>query len=831
MVGRYVGTHGRNGDILVMSKDGVIKGSSVKRMSQHDRWDPKDLSDLKGTPWNLRPKAVEDVDSLPVKIELPAVEGKLTPEPVQRDGAPRNLYVKRKDVEGNYTLGCPGAECRTAVQQRLMQSDEGKLRVEQAQKRKKDAAEGGSTDGQVALEDVPDVGEEMHGPDAIGAPPPERASKRLAEEGKPDGAEKKARLEPAHGVKRSGTDLGKYEEDERTMMDLYKDIIAEEKTLKSDKSSAAALEITSLLETQMFPGTESKKQVLEIGQLLCAMGISKSDVAEIYNPERFVSRANAFVLRPGFAIDLTLQKNEKGEYWDLSTEKDQRELDALLNKEKPLFLVGSPPCGPFSPLQNLSKGKRTPEQNEEILEEGRTHLRVSVDSLVVREIKARDPGSVAEHESFSAMPPLEALKAKNKKANARGWRNLAASIWQETYSRVLSDSEIRQSTAWPALFYHPGRDLRFLVHGDDFIALGSDESLKFLENVLLQFDKATGVLRYEADPRHAEQIVKALNLEGCKPVATPAEKQKLSDVLAAEEMSMLEPEQASKYRSLTMRAAYLSMDRADLGESVKTLARYMQKPHAYAWSQLKRLGRYLAGRMRVITEFKPQKMFNTIRVFCDADFAGDLKTRRSTTGIVAMLGACCVKHSSNLQSTVSLSSGESEFYALVSAASIGLGIKAMLDDWDIPTQLVLLSDSSAGRAIASRKGLGKVRHVQTRDSREVFRSYASHRLVQVRTDVNLVLSDQLQRVFLDLVGLHQDLYNDRPIPNAGPRGPCRHVEARRVCLDDDLESLQSRSPRPEAIPSDLFVDSPGPNSGGLIGGYRPGLRDDRNFAT
>lgn len=107
-----------------------------------------------------------------------------------------------------------------------------------------------------------------------------------------------------------------------------------------------------------------------------------------------------------------------------------------------------------------------------------------------------------------------------------------------------------------------------------------------------------------------------------------------------------------------------------------------------------------------------------------------------------------------------------------------------------------------------------------RDSREVFRSYASHRLVQVRTDVNLVLSDQLQRVFLDLVGLHQDLYNDRPIPNAGPRGPCRHVEARRVCLDDDLESLQSRSPRPEAIPSDLFVDSPGPNSGGLIGGYR-----------
>ena len=57
----------------------------------------------------------------------------------------------------------------------------------------------------------------------------------------------------------------------------------------------------------------------------------------------------------------------------------------------------------------------------------------------------------------------------------------AASMWQETYSRVLSDSGIEQSVAWPTLFVHRGRDLKlFLVHGDDLVALGSDE-LKFLE--------------------------------------------------------------------------------------------------------------------------------------------------------------------------------------------------------------------------------------------------------------------------------------------------------------------------------------------------------------
>ena len=48
------------------------------------------------------------------------------------------------------------------------------------------------------------------------------------------------------------------------------------------------------------------------------------------------------------------------------------------------------------------------------------------------------------------------------------------------------------------------------------------------------------------------------------------------------------------------------------------------------------------------------------------------------------------------------------------AGSVGLGLKAMLDEWKIDTELVLLSDSSAARGIASRRGLGKTRHVQTR---------------------------------------------------------------------------------------------------------------------
>ena len=103
-----------------------------------------------------------------------------------------------------------------------------------------------------------------------------------------------------------------------------------------------------------------------------------------------------------------------------------------------------------------------------------------------------------------------------------------------------------------------------------------------------------------------------------------------------------------------------------------------------------------------------------IKIHCDSDHAGCLLTRKSTTGFVVTSGRHCVKHGSNLQSTIALSSGESEYYALVKAAAIGLSIQALMAYWNEKYDLVLYSDSSAARGTASRRGLGKLRHVQAR---------------------------------------------------------------------------------------------------------------------
>ena len=59
-----------------------------------------------------------------------------------------------------------------------------------------------------------------------------------------------------------------------------------------------------------------------------------------------------------------------------------------------------------------------------------------------------------------------------------------------------------------------------------------------------------------------------------------------------------------------------------------------------------------------------------------------------------------------------MSSGEAEYYGLVKSGSQGLGIRALLGDLGVERTVTLNTDASAAIGIASRRGLGKVRHIE-----------------------------------------------------------------------------------------------------------------------
>ena len=130
---------------------------------------------------------------------------------------------------------------------------------------------------------------------------------------------------------------------------------------------------------------------------------------------------------------------------------------------------------------------------------------------------------------------------------------------------------------------------------------------------------------------------------------------------------------------------------------------------------LKRLGRFLLGRPRVVSLFRYGEECTTLVVEGDSDHAGCIRTRKSTTGGIVRWGGHVLKWWSKTQPTLALSSGEAELAAIVRSTSEGLGMQAMMEEFGIKVDLVVKSDAIAAIGIVKRQGLGRVRHLAVAD--------------------------------------------------------------------------------------------------------------------
>ena len=77
-----------------------------------------------------------------------------------------------------------------------------------------------------------------------------------------------------------------------------------------------------------------------------------------------------------------------------------------------------------------------------------------------------------------------------------------------------------------------------------------------------------------------------------------------------------------------------------------------------------------------------------------------------------MLGEHVVKGWSVTQNVIALSSGEAEYYGIVKGSSVGMGARSVLKDLGSTVRICVMTDSSAAKGMTSRRGLGKVRHVE-----------------------------------------------------------------------------------------------------------------------
>ena len=343
----------------------------------------------------------------------------------------------------------------------------------------------------------------------------------------------------------------------------------------------------------------------------------------------------------------------------------------------------------------------------------------------------RDPIYVELPPEAGAPPGMCGLLRRHMYGTRR-----AAEGWQDEYSSALVDMGFTQGAASPCVFVHAPRRIVVSVHGDDFTAAGSKQNLDWFEKQMKERyelkvggrlgpgptdDKEATVLNrvirwtpqgleYEADPRQVERLLEELELEGegVKSVVTPGVK-----TLAHQVQSevVLPEREHTRFRALAARANYLAADRPDVIFAAKEVCRLMSKPTDLGMAALKRLGRYLRRRPRLVFQM-PFQTAERWDVYTDTDWAGCVRTRKSTSGGCLLLGSHVIKCWSATQASLALSSGKAEYYGVVRGAGIGLGQQALGKDAGFPIPLRIWTDSSASIGTASRQGLGKLRHLE-----------------------------------------------------------------------------------------------------------------------
>ena len=122
----------------------------------------------------------------------------------------------------------------------------------------------------------------------------------------------------------------------------------------------------------------------------------------------------------------------------------------------------------------------------------------------------------------------------------------------------------------------------------------------------------------------------------------------------------------------------------------------------------KRFTRFLAWAPRARNEFRWQRRQDEVKVKCDSDFAACVRTGRSTTCCVGMLGQHMLNSLSVTQpNPPALSTGEAEFNAEIRACVEVIYLKNLLNFFGHTTKAIVETDSSAAKGIIGRLGASK----------------------------------------------------------------------------------------------------------------------------
>ena len=170
------------------------------------------------------------------------------------------------------------------------------------------------------------------------------------------------------------------------------------------------------------------------------------------------------------------------------------------------------------------------------------------------------------------------------------------------------------------------------------------------------------------------------------------------------ELSVLAEDEKMEYLELVGSAQWiLNNTRPDLAYPANFLGRHRTNPTRQHMEQLKRMWRYLSGTRNLGLVLGGKQSLTNLDLWlhCDASWADDEVTRKTTAGHVIYVGNSLIKWQSKRQSIVTLSTTEAEFINMSTAGRDMIWIRNLLSDIGIRVRKVPTIGTDSRNAISA----------------------------------------------------------------------------------------------------------------------------------
>ena len=168
-------------------------------------------------------------------------------------------------------------------------------------------------------------------------------------------------------------------------------------------------------------------------------------------------------------------------------------------------------------------------------------------------------------------------------------------------------------------------------------------------------------------------------MDQCYPVSTPMEIS-IKLLLLQENEEVIDH---AEYRSVVGALNYLTMvTRPDITFATGIVVRFVHKPGLVYWQTVKKILRYLKETADYGLIFKRNCGADnlTLDVYCDANWAGDIGDRKSTSGFLVKYKGTAVSQKTGKQSSVALSILETKYIGATIVTKEVIQLKRLIEE-------------------------------------------------------------------------------------------------------------------------------------------------------